>query len=66
MWWPSLNLSIWESEVDHVFEANLGYISRLYLKTTKAKLRKLALEKKHVPRKRGSIYVLGTPSWRET
>jgi hypothetical protein len=57
----SSNLSIWESEVDHEFEANLGYISRLYLKRTKAKMRKLALENKHVARKRGSVYVLGTP-----
>lgn len=41
------NLSIWESEVDYEFEANLGYISRLYLKTTKAKMRKLAMKNKH-------------------
>ena len=41
------NLSIWESEVDYEFEANLDYISRLYLKTTKAKMRKLALENKY-------------------
>lgn len=53
------NLSIWETEVDHEFEANLGYISGLYLRTTKAKTRKLALESKHVPGKRGSIYILG-------
>ena len=43
----SSNLSIWESAVDHEFEANLGYIARLYLKRTKAKMRKLALENKH-------------------
>lgn len=53
------NLSIWETEVGHEFEANLGYRSRLCLKTTKANTRKLAMENKHVPGKKGSIYVLG-------
>lgn len=53
------NLSIWETEVGHEFEANLGYRSRLYLKTNKAKMRELAMEKKHVPGKKGSIHILG-------
>lgn len=54
------NLSIWETEVDHGFEAKLSYISRLCLQTTKAKMRKLAVETKHVPGEKGSIFVLGT------
>lgn len=54
------NLSIWETEVDNGHEANLSYISRLYLQTTRAKMRMLAVETKHVPGERGSVFVLGT------